>query len=145
MSDNQIGAYGWPLSDTQLTAVVHPISGGADFQLTAQNQPAPWNPSSETFTKFDPGSYTLKPGDTLTVTDGVVSVVNGSQTITGDTYTKQTIITSMHITSVDPDNGSVSGVGAPNGNISVWIDNASTKISVDVTADGKHRKLDRPV
>ena len=91
--ENEVHGYDWPLG-TAVTVTIHEDGVLTDYTDTQSPVVAPWD-SNTTWTQFQLGSFTLKPGQFITMTNG--------------TFTKTHTVTGLTITKVDPEADTVEG------------------------------------
>lgn len=98
---------GW-VDGTTVTIKIDSDDAGTtpDITKTAVVGPAPWNPDDIRFEYNFSGEYDIKPGDTVTVTDG--------------TLTKTLLVSIHQITGYDLDTDMVYGASDPSARVDVW-------------------------
>jgi len=117
----QIEGYDWPLGQTVHLEIDDPSTGlGADFEDDAVVGGDP----NDTWLSFDfLGFYDLRPGETVTLSDGVTTRVHA--------------VSNLAVTAVDATTDTVSGVAEPDALVSVWPHEAGwTWQQVEADVDG---------
>jgi hypothetical protein len=97
--EERVDGSGWPAGATITVAIDDPATpANPDHTGTTTSIAAPWD-ASQTFFNLDfNGQYDLKPGDTMTVTDGATTKVH--------------TVTTLQIIRVDPGTDMISGTAA---------------------------------
>jgi len=101
----RVQGWDWPLGATVHFEFDDPsTSENPDYTYDAISQPSNWDPNSMWFNFYS--EYDIKPGDIVTATDGHV--------------TKELVVTTYRITSVDLDTDIVYGIAEPFQPVKVW-------------------------
>ena len=95
MTENEVHGYGWPLGATVTLTIDDP--DGPDYgPVSLSPIVAPWD-ASQTFTQFRLGTFTLQPGQQLSMTDGNI--------------TKTHTVTDLLVSGINASLDTVSGTG----------------------------------
>ncbi len=106
--EERVDGSGWPAGATITVAIDDPATpANPDHTGTTTSIVAPWD-ASQTFFNLDfNGQYDLKPGDTMTVTDGATTKVH--------------TVTTLQIIRVDPGTDMISGTAAADSYVDLQV------------------------
>ena len=95
MTENELHGYNWPMGAT-VTLTIDDLAGPDYGPVSLSPVVAPWD-ASQTFTQFTLGTFTLQPGQLISMTDGNI--------------TKTHTVTDLLVTGIDAALDTVSGTG----------------------------------
>ncbi len=108
VKEDRVEGWHWPLGNTVTVEIDNPATpANPDFSDTTTVISAPWDSNLNWFNLDFNGQFDLKPGYSVSVTDG--------------TFNKSHTVTNYQITSINTSTDVVSGTAAPGSIVDLWI------------------------
>jgi basic membrane lipoprotein Med (substrate-binding protein (PBP1-ABC) superfamily) len=122
-TEDRVEGWEWPLGATVTLEINDPATpANPDFTDSTTVIYPPWDPNNTWFEIPFSGTYNLKPGDEVSVTDG--------------TTTKTHTVTNLILTTLNPNLDQIIGTADPGSSVDVWVCDQNGCVARNETADG---------